>query len=244
MALFSFAKKILNMRRHKTESDENVILQDKIHDQHRVLSKTNSLPQNVSLNYSDFSKSQKRNFQENHKPRRKYQSMKAKSENSIQSTEHLFFPVKQENRPRKLSLKKLKNRQLRLQSDINRSLPNVSEETGLVTMSPGHNSLSPMHYRVSQKRRNEDDYSIKHWNRLSQSTQGQDFLPKANQLTYRMSQNRLSTDHHRYRVSQNKVQTQSCDSVDSVDPVTVKLFKRDRQRKPSCDIEFIEISIE
>ena len=62
MALFSFAKKILNMRRHKTESDENVILQDKIHDQHRVLSKTNSLPQNVSLNYSDFSKSQKKIF--------------------------------------------------------------------------------------------------------------------------------------------------------------------------------------
>merc|ERR1711976_528345 len=241
MALFSFAKKLLNMRRHKPESDESAISQENIHNQYRLLSKTNSLPQNLSLlNYSDFGKgSQKQFFQESHKPRRKYQSMKAQSEHSILPIEHLFFPVTTDNRrTRKLSLKKLKHRQLRLQSDVNRSLPNVSEDTDLVTMTPGQ-----MHYRVSQHNNASDQCY-----RLSQNTQDQNLKSKSDQLKYRVSQNKvptsLSTDQHRYRVSRNKVKTQSCDSVDSVDPVTVKMFRVDRQRKPSCGIEFIEISIE
>merc|ERR1711976_509090 len=243
MALFSFAKKLLNMRRHKPESDESAISQENIHNQYRLLSKTNSLPQNLSLlNYSDFGKgSQKQTFQESHKPRRKYQSMNAQSEHSILPIEHLFFPVTTDNkRTRKLSLKKLKHRQLKLQSDVNRSLPNVSEDTDLVTMTPNTGQ-----YRVSQ---HNAVIASRQGFRLSQNTEDQEFCPKAYQLKYRESLKKvstsLSTDQHRYRVSRNRVKTQSCDSVDSVDPVTVKLFRVDRQRKPTCDMEFIEISIE
>merc|ERR1711915_720659 len=101
MSLINFVKKLLHKQKKMTECEECEILENNNVKNKIALSKTSSLPPNLSLNeiISDVNTG---DILESHsspvKTRRKYHSMKNRSVSpsnnrvKLKSTEHLFFP--------------------------------------------------------------------------------------------------------------------------------------------------------
>merc|ERR1712098_662732 len=134
-------------QKKRTECEECEILENNNVKNKITLSKTSSLPPNLSLN-EIISEINTGDILESHsspvKSRRKYHSMKNRSVSpsnnrvKLKSTEHLFFPETSASEShyngkninsRKLSIKKFKQRHgIKKQNVVHQSLHNITEE--------------------------------------------------------------------------------------------------------------------
>jgi len=233
MSLINFVKKLLHKQKKRTECEECEILENNNVKNKSTLSKTSSLPPNLSLNeiISDINTGE---ILESHsspvKSRRKYQSLKNRTRavspiHSIHSS-----PVKTRRKYHSMKNRSVSpsNNRVKLKSTEHLFFPETSA-------SESHYNGKNINSRKLSIKKFKQRHSIKKQNVVHQSLHN---ITEEAQV----SQYKDCTVHSSYSTNalQNRTENNE-DKVDAVDAATKRLFKSNDKY---CDIEYIEISFE
>ena len=231
MSLINFVKKLIQKQRKRTEDDEGYFygnngVRDKI-----ALSKTSSLPPNLSLNevISDINlRGKKESHSSPVKTRRKYQSMKNRTLSPI-NDRVISSPVKTRRKYQSMKNRTASpsNDRVKLKSTEHLFFPDTSANFSLSNNNINSHNLSIKKFkqRNSIKKHNVVHQSL---HNITEETQVLQYKDGTVQNSY--STNALQNSWN------NRVE-----NVDVIDAATKKLFKSNDKY---CDIEYIEISFE
>merc|ERR1712243_411217 len=233
MSLINFVKKLLHKQKKMTKCEECEILENNNVKNKITLSKTSSLPPNLSLNeiISDINTG---DILESHsspvRSRRKYLSLKNRT--VAVSPIHLIHSSPAKTRRKYHSMKNRSvspsNNRVKLKSTEHLFFPETSARES-------HYNGKNINSRKLSIKKFKQRHSIKKQNVVHQSLHN---ITEEAQV----SQYKDGTVHSSYSTNalQNRTENNE-DKVDAIDAATKRLF---RSNEKYCDIEYIEISFE